>query len=327
MISGIIAPDLNHNNALEIQLRPAHNEPKEGDYVEVKARDPKHELQKWTNKDGVFYSETFPHFELGLAAIGVIEKGSPLHQAFSRPGTHLVILDNKSDVTISVTVQGTTESLEIAPRDSKSAHVLEGSVLTAVSSPSGTFISPASKRVLRTEAITYTAGINLNDTYMDAIHGWLPCRAFSLLYKVPGNDYTPEKFHELCDNEGPTLVIITSDKGNIFGGYNDNDWAGNRVGYANSNTFLFTLKNPAHSPPRKLALINSGVSSYLNSTRHVCFGHPVSPDLWLQSGGAGTASTSSLSNFYPNENIYLLDGDASFNVKEVSVYKVTHVRC
>jgi len=294
----------------------------------VKARDPtKHELQKWTNKDGVFHSEAFPHFELGLAAIGVIEKGSPLHEAPSRPGTHLVILDNKSDVTISVTVQGTTQPLEIPPRDSKSAHVLEGSVLTAVSSPPGTFISPASKRILRTEAITYTAGINLEDpSYVNAIRSWLPHKSFSLLYNVPRDDFTAKKFHELCDDQGATLVIVKSQKGNIFGGYNADDWAGNGY-YFSSDSFLFSLKNPGNPPPRKLTYKHGTASVTVGEGYHVCFGtaQHTAVDLYLipEPGGASMNSFCGY-NAGPDYQ-YSFDGEATFKVKEVSVYKVEHV--
>ena len=40
---------------------------------------------------------------------------------------------------------------------------------------------------------------------------------WKLLYRASEHDYTGESFHEYCDDKGPTLVIIKSTEGWIFG--------------------------------------------------------------------------------------------------------------
>ncbi len=36
--------------------------------------------------------------------------------------------------------------------------------------------------------------------------------------------FTADKFHELCDKKGPTLSVIKSKAGNVFGGYTSLNW-------------------------------------------------------------------------------------------------------
>ena len=44
-------------------------------------------------------------------------------------------------------------------------------------------------------------------------------RAVELLFRASEHSYSKQSFHELCDNQGPTITIIQSEYGNIFGGY------------------------------------------------------------------------------------------------------------
>ena len=48
---------------------------------------------------------------------------------------------------------------------------------------------------------------------------------WKLLYRASEHEYTAESFHKYCDNKGPTLVIIKSSKGWIFGGYTTQLWS------------------------------------------------------------------------------------------------------
>eukprot|EP01084_Bolivina_argentea_P301548 520265_1 len=59
------------------------------------------------------------------------------------------------------------------------------------------------------------------------------CR-FKLLYRASENEYLASKFHELCGGYGPTITIIKSNFGHIFGGYTAKKWPSN-----DENAFLF----------------------------------------------------------------------------------------
>ena len=52
---------------------------------------------------------------------------------------------------------------------------------------------------------------------------------WGLLYRASEHDYTAKSFHEHCDEKGPTLVIIKSSGGCIFGGYTTQSWSGDSI--------------------------------------------------------------------------------------------------
>ena len=64
--------------------------------------------------------------------------------------------------------------------------------------------------------------------YQQQLRKWLeekqmkkdPC----LLYSAEDDGWTAAKFHEHCNNEGPTLVLIESEHGCIFGGSTSQSW-------------------------------------------------------------------------------------------------------
>ena len=46
----------------------------------------------------------------------------------------------------------------------------------------------------------------------------------TLLYRASRDGFSPETFHDKCDNQGPTLTVAESDTGKIFGGYTNLSW-------------------------------------------------------------------------------------------------------
>ena len=50
-----------------------------------------------------------------------------------------------------------------------------------------------------------------------------------LIYRSSEHGYTASSFHECCDYKGPTLVIIKSSGGWIFGGYTTQSWSGKGI--------------------------------------------------------------------------------------------------
>jgi hypothetical protein len=46
-----------------------------------------------------------------------------------------------------------------------------------------------------------------------------------LLYKASKDGFEASKFHSHCDFKGPTISIIKSDTGNVFGGYTTIPWS------------------------------------------------------------------------------------------------------
>ena len=64
------------------------------------------------------------------------------------------------------------------------------------------------------------------EKYDDKLREWCGDYKWKLLYRASEHEYTAESFHECCDDiQGPTLIIIKSDEGLIFGGYTTLSWS------------------------------------------------------------------------------------------------------
>lgn len=44
-------------------------------------------------------------------------------------------------------------------------------------------------------------------------------KSFKILYKASDHNFSSDTFHKLCDGESPTITLIKSNFGNIFGGF------------------------------------------------------------------------------------------------------------
>ena len=68
--------------------------------------------------------------------------------------------------------------------------------------------------------------------YDAKLREWITnARRWRLLYRASEHDYTAKSFHDYCDDKGPTLVIIKSSRGWIFGGYTTQSWNGFSIYY------------------------------------------------------------------------------------------------
>ncbi len=67
----------------------------------------------------------------------------------------------------------------------------------------------------------------VNQRYDDKLQEWVGNDyKWKLIYRASEHDYTGKSFHEYCDDKGPTLVVIKSSEGWIFGGYTTQSWSG-----------------------------------------------------------------------------------------------------
>ena len=69
--------------------------------------------------------------------------------------------------------------------------------------------------------------ILFGNEYDDKLREWLGNDyKWKLIYRASQNNYTVRSFHDYCNDKGPTLVIIKSSGGWIFGGYTTQSWSG-----------------------------------------------------------------------------------------------------
>ncbi len=71
----------------------------------------------------------------------------------------------------------------------------------------------------------------VNQKYDSYLREWTGDYKWRLIYRASEHEYTVESFHEYCDNKGPTLILIKSSKGWIFGGYTTQSWSGDGIYY------------------------------------------------------------------------------------------------
>lgn len=150
-----------------------------------------------------------------------------------------------------------------------------------------------------------------------------------LIHRASENNFTSASFHSKCDGKGPTLTIIKSENGNIFGGYSSSSWTSDQNGryFSAPNSFLFSL---GHKTKLDLQDKNSTVAIYCKSIYGPTFGG--GHDLKV-GDGCGNGSISNLGSTYllPNSNIKFssneaqcyLAGSKNFKVLEYEVYSLT----
>jgi len=134
---------------------------------------------------------------------------------------------------------------------------------------------------------------------------------------------TASKFHAACDKKGPTIVIVETTTGNVFGGYTDLSWGTSSGAYVkSSNTFIFRLR-----PTTKRYDVKEGKEGYAIYTK-TSYGPTFGGghDFYIVS--SALSSTSSYTNgghsyvFPSYPNYQLNDGVKNFKVKDYAVVQV-----
>ena len=147
---------------------------------------------------------------------------------------------------------------------------------------------------------------------------------FKLLYRGTRDGFDANSFHTKCNNKGPTVTVIRSNHGKIFGGYADMDWTSQNAYKNTTNNFLFSIdKKTKHG-------VKSGGQSnamYCYSTYGPTFGG--GHDLYICSN-CNTANSNysnfpysyECPNYVNNGNSDYLAGGYNFKVEEIEVYAV-----
>jgi hypothetical protein len=80
-----------------------------------------------------------------------------------------------------------------------------------------------------------------------------------LLWRGSRDGDEAKEFHSRCDGHANTVTFVQDVRGNVFGGFTPQEWESRFPGTREKGddslpTFIFTLKNPSGSPPKKFAL-------------------------------------------------------------------------
>jgi len=147
---------------------------------------------------------------------------------------------------------------------------------------------------------------------------------FELIFTMSKNGNDSDNFHKYCDNKGPTLTLIKTEKNQIFGGFTPLNWnKGNGVTIKDpsNQTFIFSL-----DLLKKFDMIDK---------EKIAIGHYDSygpffgaRDISLEKNmKKGDCYANVRCNFLSNNNIELTGekgNDISFQTEELEVYKVIY---
>jgi len=132
---------------------------------------------------------------------------------------------------------------------------------------------------------------------------------------MDGDDSTD--FHDKCDGKGPTVVIVETTTGNVFGGYTSVSWSRNNNWKRAPTSFLFQLRPRfSHFAMRKSY---DTTATYHSSNYGPTFGRGY--DLYIGSGALSNSHSFVRGDTYKANGNTLNDGTRHFQVKDYVVFQ------
>jgi hypothetical protein len=152
---------------------------------------------------------------------------------------------------------------------------------------------------------------------------------WTLLYRGSRDGFRASNFHEKCDNQTNTLTLIETTKGFIFGGFTPIAWESASGIFkldSSGKSFLFSLKNPRNSEPRKFMLMSGKNAICCNSSYGPWF--PSNNDMVVYDNCDNTTNNfTNLGGSYMNDTgidgRLVFTGEYNFTVKEIEVFTIS----
>eukprot|EP01084_Bolivina_argentea_P277559 473891_1 len=103
-------------------------------------------------------------------------------------------------------------------------------------------ISSFSKHIIRSKLMTFKEDIDFVKLLRTKI---FDIKRFNLLFRASEHGFKAKDFHNKCDNHAPTITIIQSNFGNIFGGYTKIEWTTPTQckHFKDRDSFLFLIRS------------------------------------------------------------------------------------
>ena len=150
-----------------------------------------------------------------------------------------------------------------------------------------------------------------------------------LLYQISKDGASPITFHERCDNKGPTITIVKTDTGHIFGGFNPISYISEAMYNECEDSFIFSLSDGIEIKPVKCPVKRYMKHHAIKQNDKMYspgFGEIDSADLFISYKNLAN-SYSNLGKVYKapkncDPNKFLAGRPNKWNVVEVEVYAV-----
>jgi hypothetical protein len=161
-----------------------------------------------------------------------------------------------------------------AMRRTENARLTQGTLLGQEGGASGSTFTVAVSPQLCDSVLLFPDFAE--DRGVNRLMGWIAetMRSFAtkkeelqlkLLFRASRDGWKAQDFHRCCDKQGPTVTVIRSESGHVFGGVTDVSWSSS-IGWRKSNAFLFGLRTHANGSEPVRFLLISGKED--KSTRH-----------------------------------------------------------
>jgi len=113
-------------------------------------------------------------------------------------------------------------------------------------------------------------GIDLKLSEVSWLNNQLPLKLGGLLFDTSLDGDRSSTFHANCDSEGPTVTIVETTLGVVFGGYTDYSWSSSGGWGADSDAFVFRLRP---TPLTRFWVSDSSNAMYRHSSYGPYFGN------------------------------------------------------
>jgi hypothetical protein len=145
--------------------------------------------------------------------------------------------------------------------------------------------------------------------------------AATLLFSSTCDSYADVvAFHDKCDDQGPTLVLVKDTDGNVFGGYTQQSWSGTKKYVSDPSAFLISVVNPFGMAPMLFPSTGGPFSIIRDKTHGPSFGCGFgvirSPDKYCWSSINGNQYIN------PTGIRHVLTGEIDFKYSLVEVYSL-----
>jgi len=135
-----------------------------------------------------------------------------------------------------------------------------------------------------------------------------------LLFQTSKDGDSVSTFHSRCDGKGPTVVIVETKSGNVFGGYTESNWASSGGYVSSTKGFLFSLRPTMKRYDQKSTRLSYAI--HRSSSYGPVFGNGF--DLYLVNC-RNVATCYVGSNTYTASGYTLNDGERFFRIKDYAV--------
>jgi hypothetical protein len=139
------------------------------------------------------------------------------------------------------------------------------------------------------------------------------------LYRASEHGFTAAAFHQLCDNQGPTVVLIRKENGQVAAGYSCVSWKSGNSSVENPRGFLCSIDTIENS-----LRIFKGVPGSCKIDHHSAYGPDFHNEVSISNKcHQNSSSKSKLGSGYESHgDPFALFGTETFKVDEYEVFGI-----